>query len=130
MEWCKEYELGIAEFDEEHQALVEAISVLEQSVNQRAALPELSRLIERLGNYLQVHFRVEEQRMRAYTYPGTLEHLAEHQGLLVRLNDWRSQAITRERARDIVALVAGWVPHHIMNSDHKLARFLETARAA
>ena len=124
MQWSADYEVGDQELDREHRALFDAISILEHSLGNVGSVSELQLLLGRLSNYMRVHFGIEEDSMREALYPDIEHHMAQHRGLLARLDDWRSQPITAERSKEIAAYVSQWGIGHIQESDHKLGRYL------
>ena len=124
MEWQKQYEVGDAELDQEHRALFEVVSILEERAAKATSPPELKALLARLISYLRAHFRVEERRMREAHFPDTQEHADEHTAFLQLLEGLEKESLDVNRSAEVIGAASGWVKDHTLGSDHKLAHYL------
>ncbi len=129
--WDASLETGIAELDEQHRLIfAKAGAVLGAAGVPGAA--EVGRTLEFLLDYAAEHFRTEERYMELAGYPDLRPHAAAHADLTARL-----EAISRTHqggadpttvARDLKALVQGWLADHIRRKDRALATFLSLRR--
>ena len=78
--WGEKYCLGLDEIDEQHQALVDIINRIWQSIILRSDKQAIFSLIAELEKYTLAHFAAEETLMRITDYPRFEKH--KHEGLV------------------------------------------------
>ncbi|MCX7970543.1 MAG: bacteriohemerythrin [Negativicutes bacterium] len=126
LEWKKNYSVGVAKLDEEHQRLFELLAdIYTAAWENRAGMEEqLFRLIDRM----QAHFISEEGYMRRYGYPQPqlVSHIAEHERLIATLLQWHEQAASRRSpgVYRVVKFIGEWYLSHITGCDRQFGRFL------
>ncbi len=129
--WDRSLETGIAELDDQHRRIfAQAEAVLDA-----AALPdpaEVRRTLAFLLDYAAVHFAAEERHMEEAGFPDLRAHAEAHADLGGRLaavaRAEAGGADPRAVARDVRALVHGWLADHIRRKDRALATFLSLRR--
>ena len=128
--WRDEWSLNIDVLDKDHRALVERLGDIcmrfcpeASSGRSGDALALLEALVE-LGEEVRLHFRREEDFMRAYDYEGIGEHRSEHALLMAEftalLREWRSEGphVFDQTAQSIVG---DWLLAHILGADREFA---------
>lgn len=125
--WKSSLETGHAKIDEQHRALVEALNNLHTAMKQGKGKDELSRTLSFLKNYTVEHFRMEEELMDRYQYPGVIEHKGIHGSLVSQVTEL---CIRYEEGRTALTLpvmdfLEGWLIDHIQGEDVRLAQFLK-----
>lgn len=128
LEWDPSLETGHALVDEQHRSLfglVAEVSDVSLTLDQVATASAL----QRLSDYVLVHFGAEEALMRQHGYPEehAAEHAAEHRALTDRTRElvlaFRTDAAAA--AVELASFLIEWLTHHIEESDRKLVRFLQ-----
>lgn len=128
--WGEEFQTGIAEVDEQHQALVELFNGLSQSLiegdgEQGAAAVEA--VFVQLMDYARSHFAVEEVLMQRHGIDD--RHLAQH----LKLHDdfieqvramWGARAALSNPAEVFLSFLTSWLCLHVLGIDQSMARQL------
>lgn len=128
LHWKDEYAVGIPTIDEEHHQLVAMINdahdAIEAGVEEKAA----KQLIRDMKEYAVTHFATEELLMRDHDYPGIADHITEHLDFLDRVRG-SGKSFSGDNfvpgTVKILAFLADWLVHHILQTDHDLARYLK-----
>jgi hemerythrin len=79
MDWKAEYATGVHNIDQQHQQIIELITLYEKIALDQARWHEIGPLIQRTREFMKFHFTVEESLMLLVTYPDRDAHRAEHQ---------------------------------------------------
>ena len=129
VEWDPAMETGDAAVDEQHRGLVELFNGLLEAEH-REDSHELARTLERLCDYVIVHFAAEEALMRRVGYPkqAVEEHLDEHESLTGRTREivvgYRTGEITT--LVPVVDFLGSWLSEHIARCDRTMVEFART----
>ena len=95
--WKKSYEIGIAEIDTQHRNLVGIINELSDAMMNQKGYKVVPHIIEKLVNYIQLHFTTEEEIMRETKYPDLDEHCQEHLAMTTKVAEFkRNYAMNHE----------------------------------
>jgi hemerythrin len=124
--WDRSLLLGDPTIDAQHRALFGTAGAFIQAVRSGAAHPEVERLLGFVHDYTAVHFRFEENLMRAAGYPLLDEHVWEHEQFIRRLG-----AQGPDGAPDALAdLLASWLAQHVRGSDQRFGEYLRQGKGA
>jgi hemerythrin len=126
--WKPAYSVGIEEIDAQHQELFRRAGLFIESLHKQSR-QEIGILLSFLRLYAITHFGAEEAWMRAAQYPGTTEHLKQHDRFIKDILALSEQH-ERPRGKGIdPARVSGWLTkwleHHVTVVDTDLARHLK-----
>jgi hemerythrin len=137
IDWRKEYELGIAEIDHEHQELIELINEMHGGLagdaSPEAALGFLGELYAQVSG----HFALEEEMMRKAGYDDLEAHKTEHDELLDSIHELMEsydeggtsgEGDTFDFDERVAGTFRAWFEHHLKGADTRLHRFLEGKR--
>jgi hemerythrin len=85
-----------------------------------------SRIFERLTDYADNHFMLEEAYMKRSQYPHTQEHIRAHDSFRSRLMQMAADNSSYDDGvREMLALfLREWLMRHIMGVDKKLEQFI------
>jgi len=119
--------MGDALVDEQHRLLFQHGRRFIEAARNGSTGPRLRQLFTFLGDYAQVHFKAEENLMRAAHYPELDTHLGEHRdfaewlrGVTLRLEaEGEAQAFRS----DVANFVQGWLEQHVSSSDRHFALY-------
>ena len=125
LEWIQDYSVGVETFDSQHKRLFELINELVVQESGEDGHERLCRTLDTLSDYMDQHFKDEEEMMAKHSYPNFEEHREEHTKFVrknlrfyTKLKE-DSEALTDE----VTQFLGDWWIHHIMNSDRQYKRF-------
>jgi hemerythrin len=125
MEWNDNYLLGVKEFDEQHEHLVDLMNMSWDLFKNQAPQARLEMILDELFEYTAYHFAAEEQWMTEHSYPKIDEHKEEH--ALFRHKIIEFQHVFHDGKptikMDLYAYLAKWLYSHIQDKDPDYARF-------
>jgi hemerythrin len=126
MEWSSTYSVGVAEIDEQHQALIAQLGALQEAMQEGRAAQSLSQILSNLRALAQVHFTFEEGLMEAHAYPEMPAHHAAHADLAKRLEELQLQVSAGNTSPSAQAIVSvqDWISYHITGLDRDLGAYL------
>ena len=118
--------LGRPELDPEHQGQIDLLLGVEAELRGARDPAQLSRLLDGLVEYTNIHFMSEQLIMRQHVYPGLPAHEAEHAQLMEQMRDFQKRIASNEGgfAADDVTTLRDWVLRHIRIKDAAFAQFL------
>lgn len=133
VEWEPALETGNEQVDRQHRQLFTMLDEIVRDVELRAADNTMASVLERLSEYVAVHFACEEALMVEIAFPQDLRsaHTDEHQRLTHRTRDmvlrWRDGGAS---PLELVDFLCEWLIDHIHESDQKLADAVRDVRSA
>ena len=116
MKWSDKLATGVAEIDEQHQALFQWFAQLESAAADQRMMTAAYALT-RLSQYTRTHFTAEETLMARHAYPALEAHRAEHQAFSKKLQELQAVATTQDISAATIVLLREWLANHIMVSD-------------
>lgn len=133
IEWEPALETGNEQVDGQHRQLFAMLDEIVSAVELKAAENTMASVLERLSEYVAVHFACEEALMVEIAYPADLSsaHMGEHKRLTNRTRDmvlrWREGGAD---PLELVDFLCEWLIDHIHESDQKLADTARDVRSA
>ncbi|MHC4944416.1 MAG: bacteriohemerythrin [Planctomycetota bacterium] len=128
IEWDKSYSVGDHELDTHHQKLIGIIIRLGEHEGKETEAEVVEEILFELTDYLDYHFRAEEERMRDAGYPELARHRKIHEGFMSRVlffqRAYRDKKATL--ARDLLQFLKTWLINHIIYVDQQYALFFAT----
>lgn len=120
IEWKKEYIVGHAMVDFDHQTLVNITNELFNRVNKGFSDEEIAQTISCLVDYVNRHFDREEELFLDSDYPEKEDHLSRHKDIRKTVNDIAEVYKTKPDAiniNEVLEFLKVWLTQHIMRSD-------------
>ncbi|MCK4911752.1 MAG: bacteriohemerythrin, partial [Thermodesulfovibrionales bacterium] len=114
------------EIDMQHRKLLEAISSLKDAILSGRNEEGLQQIIPKLLEYVELHFKTEEDHMRALGYPKQDEHIAAHRDFTSKVNSVIAD-IKRGKtglSLSVYDFLATWLKKHVAGIDMDLGEFL------
>lgn len=126
LQWKAAMATGIAAVDAEHQQLLEIFNRTARAQARGATREDVNAILSSLARYTRHHFRVEARLMRQWEVDSRHRamHLRAHETFRGFLRQ-ASAAVDNhaaEVALDLLAFLAQWLLHHIMEVDQRMAR--------
>lgn len=126
--WNDLYATGIAEIDQQHQQLFQAVNDLFEGIQQGHAREQIGKTIDFLVDYARSHFQAEEEFMRSHGFDGLAAHRTEHELLLQEAVLFRAQFLANSasvRPMEVARFLSDWLTHHIQRMDFQYANFVK-----
>jgi hemerythrin len=118
VEWREGFNIGIAQLDNEHRHLFSLVLALN--------LESVEQTVEKLLDYVVIHFSNEQDAMDRSGYPAFEQHLRLHEEFAYKIadfmvagNDW-----TEERVQELRRFLNKWLITHIMTHDMRFGKWL------
>lgn len=121
--WKVEYSLGVAEMDAEHVRMIEMMAKLESVDGRPDALRTVGKVINELVDYVEIHFKHEEDLMEKAGYPHLERHRAQHKVFAQKVLDMRSRASLD--ARTVHQFLQQWLGEHILKADRDYVPYVQ-----
>jgi len=117
----------IALFDKQHAEIYDLLETLKRAINKGTPLTEMFYGIDMLIDKALFHFKSEEEPMLKFNYDGYQAHKKEHDELMERLTQKRTNLTTSfsvQELRLIIDEVQRWIIKHITEKDKYYTEFL------
>jgi len=125
-EWSKEYELDVPQIDDQHRELVKLINDLYDSIKEGYSTEAVALTLNRLLQYVEVHFETEERAMQERHYPRYAEHMLIHEALRQKVLSLKKEQLQGRQIAtfELLNFLVDWLKHHIANEDVLFGRFI------
>jgi len=125
-EWDDSLDVGIAEINRQHKALIDLINTIDLSVKNSQSASQVTTDLVSLIDYTHEHFGYEEALFAGHGYPETQQHKQTHITLLKQLDDYKQQLQSGEKIdySSLMVFLTQWLKRHIRHSDQDYAVFL------
>ena len=124
--WEPRYSVKVPLLDAHHQVLIRLINLLNRKAGGSAS--ECEAVIKIIYNYSVAHFKYEESLMISAGYGDLVNHMKLHQAFLDEalslLARWKDGRILLQ---EIIDVLVGWLPKHIMGIDQKYSALVSSA---
>lgn len=126
LEWRNEYRIGIAEVDQEHEAMIGQINALLASLGGERSGERVEAALGEIHADISAHFALEEKNMRSRRYDALADHKADHERLLDVLRDLMDEQADGGVLDDgrFAQRLADWFAVHFRTHDARLHRHL------
>jgi hemerythrin len=121
--WKVEYSLGIAEMDAEHARMMEMMARLETAEGRADAVKTVGKVVADLADYVETHFKHEEDLMEKSGYPHLERHREQHKVFAQNVIDLRSRASLD--AHTVFQFLQQWLAEHIMKVDRDYVSYVQ-----
>lgn len=125
MKWRPDFNLGIAEIDEQHKKIVELINILNKAFMEGSAREKLGDILDEMARYADYHFHTEEELFSKHLFPFSEEHKKLHDNFRTKVSQFREQF---EKGLPITFRLLGflrkWLTNHILDVDREYVDFV------
>lgn len=128
LQWKEEYEVGVAEIDEQHQKLIDIANRVYELMRNELALDKYDQIVEilqELKEYTVYHFHFEEGLMQKARYKKRFSHKILHQNFLAQVEAVDLSAVDENQDAYLVQImdfIANWLIDHIVGEDKKVGQ--------
>lgn len=118
--WKSSYATGIEMVDFQHQKLVEYINELYDTALKSETSDKTRAVISKLFDYVDTHFRDEEELMKKAEYEKFEEHKKEHTAFENKLKEYNDDIIKGFPVTfQLLNFLREWLQDHILVTDQK-----------
>ena len=132
LELTDDLKTGIDEIDNQHKQLFNWANAVSDDV--LADEDKLSEALNNLDDYVNYHFRAEEEAMDTHDYDRLEKHKAQHQRLMKEVTELYGRLNREGTSKGLLAEVqymfADWYYHHIKEWDKPFADFLKSKKVS
>ena len=127
IKWRKEFSVGVKELDNQHKKIIKILNQIftlhEKGKDER----QMEKIISNLYEYIKDHFRIEEEYMVKYNYPGYDKQKEEHNRFIDRFSEFQREFLKGHRltAINLFNFVWDWFSQHILKLDKLYSPFLK-----
>ncbi|MHB8131152.1 MAG: bacteriohemerythrin [Mobilitalea sp.] len=128
--WSDEFSVSHKGIDNQHKELIAIIEELVSIIHlKNYNYINLVNIVNKLENYIKVHFEYEEKLMIKYSYPYVEIHTKEHNELRYKIRNTKVFEVESMDAfyTDTLIYLVDWLTNHIMHVDKQLGKFLSEA---
>lgn len=119
LDWIPDFELGIAEMDEQHQQLIALVNTLHASFKQNKNKKEIKENLRSFVDFTAYHFGNEEQYFEQFGYDKATEHVQEHRAFVKEITTFQDDYVANKVKflDDIMKYMKGWLFKHFTQTD-------------
>jgi len=129
--WNDNLLIGVAQIDNQHRKLVEAIDRLMDACASGKGSTEIGQILNFAADYAKEHFRDEENLQERYAYPGINAHKRLHTQFVMNINaliqDFGRTGPNIALTGKLTKTLVDWLVHHISIEDQKLGEHIKKA---
>lgn len=126
LSWSNQYLIGNEIIDTEHQELFILINTFHSLWVEKHAHQDIAKVLNQLIVYTQLHFRHEENIMKAAGYPNLSQHQQVHEEMIDTIfalqKSYEDKNLHLEM--DTIKFVKSWLIDHILQNDYLFHNFL------
>lgn len=123
--WSSRLSVGVTQFDNEHQKMVEMINDLHQAMRTGKGAAKIGSIVDGLIIYVSTHFASEETLMQRHAFPGLEKHRAEHTALTKQVIQFQKEYHSGKAVpQSILLFIKGWLMKHILDEDKEYGPYL------
>jgi len=112
--------------DEQHAVLMDTLNDVRLALVHGKGREHVSERLNRLIEFMRMHFASEEQLLEKHSFPGSAEHREAHQRLLAQIEDAALRAHHNDELhlRSTLLFLREWYTSHIEDLDSQYGAWL------
>jgi hemerythrin-like metal-binding protein len=124
--WNDAYNIGISDIDIQHKKLISILNDLYKANTKESSQKTIFDAIDKLMDYTNYHFSLEQQMHHDYKYPGSVKHQKEHQEFIDKIKVLKLEAEKQNLLTSFktVDFLKDWIITHILGSDRLFGDYL------
>lgn len=127
--WTDALSVGILEVDEQHKKLLNLLNKASDQIQAGQPQGHLISTIKEILNFTLIHFATEEKMFKVCRYAQTKAHVAEHQKLIHKGNEFLHEFTHNKLVftDSTMTFFSDWIVNHIMHEDMAYSKPLKAA---
>ncbi|PRX34714.1 hemerythrin [Orenia metallireducens] len=130
--WSDKYKVGVEKIDEQHKGIFERANYLLDAYKNQSSEKDIEEVMDFLADYIDKHFREEEEIQRKYEYPDYENHKGIHHKFENKVKeviaDYKHSNVKVTSLMKLNKMVTGWLIEHIKREDQKLAKHIKDSQ--
>lgn len=124
--WDDSYSVGVVLIDNQHKRLIQIINELHDAMGAGKGKEILGKVLFELVQYVNTHFKTEEEYMVKYNYNEYESHRYEHEKLTDEVKRFHEDFKDGKAVLtiEIMNFLRNWLMDHILVKDKKFGKFL------
>ncbi len=131
-QWSDRYAVGVELIDEQHQGIFERADYLLEAVQGNGDQDKVKDTLDFMAEYIDKHFRDEEEIQREYNYPDYERHLKIHHGFEAKIDEFRTKYkqgnLDDAGLMKLNKIVTSWLIEHIKKEDQRVAAHIKVVK--
>jgi len=120
--WTNDCKTGFDEIDSQHRLLFAISNELLDIENPAKQQDELKYLLHHLVEYVEKHFKTEEEYLEKHSYPGYKEHKERHVEISKQIREVVTQSKSMTHLKEqIDTMLDKWIRVHVLIEDKKFS---------
>ncbi|HEX8964288.1 MAG TPA: bacteriohemerythrin [Rhodocyclaceae bacterium] len=127
--WSPMLSTGVQEIDDQHKKLIDLVNKLNDAMHAGQGKEALGSVLGELVKYTVYHFGTEERLMGQHKYAESAAHMAEHKKLIQDVSAFKTKFDGGNAmiSTELMNFLRDWLSKHIMQTDKKFGKALNTA---
>ncbi len=132
LEWKKSYSVKIRKIDQQHRKVLKIINRLYATQANHLERSDMQKLFDELREFIQTHFRDEEELMLKHNYPGYAEQKKEHDAFIDLVCEYQKNLLKnrQEVTINLFNSLWDWFANHIVRLDQQYVPYLRSKGVA
>ena len=127
MIWTAECKTGVEEIDSQHRLLFAISNELLDIENPFKQQDEIRYLLRHLFDYVEKHFKTEEEYFQKHNYPGFKEHHDRHEEIKKEITNTIKESKSMYELKDkLDTMLDNWIRVHVLIEDKKYSVWATT----
>ncbi|MBN1118728.1 MAG: bacteriohemerythrin [Bacteroidales bacterium] len=127
IKWNNKYNLGIEIIDQQHQNLVKIINDFYAELKTKTNDALIAELIDKMKDYIEYHFKSEEEMLEKNSYPNIEAHKTQHKEFVKKVKSLKSRYRKGEiiLSFEVTSFLKEWLMQHILVSDKEYTKYIK-----
>jgi hemerythrin len=127
MQWTPECKTGFDEIDSQHRLLFAISNEILDIENPLKQQDEVKYLLHHLIEYVDKHFKTEEEYFEKHSYPGFKEHKERHDDISNQIRQAVKQSKSMTELKEhLDTMLDHWIRVHVLIEDKKFSVWAAT----
>ncbi|HLV89286.1 MAG TPA: bacteriohemerythrin [Candidatus Sulfotelmatobacter sp.] len=124
--WTDNYKVNIATLDEQHRQLFEAVNALDLALRMGDGMVAIDQVLDKMVDYIGVHFNSEEALMEQHNFPGLSGHKAQHEMFRETIAGFLDSHRSGRQGVPVslMLFMQTWLKTHVLKTDKLYSAFL------
>jgi hemerythrin len=131
IQWENRFATGNQTVDQQHKELFELVNMVHEAIVAHKGTDVIMPTLDKLANYVEVHFKTEESLMTSSHYPNFPQHKLKHDELTRSaaeiIGNYKSGKL--HLTMTLSQFLSNWLRHHIKEEDLAFINWLNANKA-
>ena len=126
--WTNDMSVNIEKMDKQHKILIENLNNLFNAMLEGKAQEIINKTVDALIDYADFHFSAEEEYFEKHKYPESHAHKIQHSYFKDEILLFKKELLDGKSTvpMDVFNFLKNWLTDHILNSDKKYSKHLNS----